>query len=123
MGGFYASHLTEALDLPSAMINPAVAPAQLINKHLGPQVNPYTGVEFTITEADVEDCRQLDLPVDRVCERSLVLVETGDETLDYRQALAHYEGVFTLVEQGGDHRCQSYERHLPLILEFLGVVI
>ncbi|MFT5484807.1 MAG: putative esterase YcpF (UPF0227 family) [Halieaceae bacterium] len=123
MGGFYASYLTELLDLPSVLINPAVAPAESINKILGPNVNPYTGVEFTLTEADVEHCRQFDLPVDRARARSMLLLETGDETLDYRQALSHYEGVFKLVEQGGDHRCQSYERHLPFILNFLGVIL
>lgn len=119
MGGFYATYFTETLKLKSVLVNPAVAPDRLMAEYLGPNTNPYTGEEFSLTERDLERLVELDLPVVHTTERSLVLLETGDETLDYRDALSHYEGVPTIVEQGGDHRFQSYERYLPLIFDTL----
>ena len=53
--------------------------------------------------------------------RYLLIVETGDEVLDYRRALARYAGAEQIVVQGGDHSLQSFERHLPRIVEFAGL--
>jgi predicted esterase YcpF (UPF0227 family) len=49
------------------------------------------------------------------------LVETGDELLDYREAVQHYAGADQVVVQGGDHSLQSFPKHLPRILEFAGL--
>ena len=52
-------------------------------------------------------------------ELLLLLVQQGDETLDYRQALDKYAASRQIVEDGGNHRFENYDRHLPAILEFL----
>ena len=49
------------------------------------------------------------------------MVQEGDETLDYRLAVDAYAGSKQLVEPGGDHSFVGFERHLPAIVEFLGV--
>ena len=54
-------------------------------------------------------------------QRYLLLVETGDEVLDYRQALEKYKGARQIVIDGGDHSLQSFPEHIPLILEFAGL--
>jgi predicted esterase YcpF (UPF0227 family) len=51
-------------------------------------------------------------------KRYLLIVETGDEVLDYRKALERYAGAEQVVVQGGDHSLQSFPQHLPRILEF-----
>ena len=53
--------------------------------------------------------------------RYLLLVETGDEVLDYREAVTHYKGARQVVVQGGDHSLQSFPEHVPLILKFAGL--
>jgi predicted esterase YcpF (UPF0227 family) len=40
--------------------------------------------------------------------------------LDYRKAVARYQGSEHIVVAGGDHSLQSFPRHLPRILEFAG---
>ena len=50
----------------------------------------------------------------------LLLVETGDEVLDYRAAVRRYAGAEQVVIEGGDHSLQSFPRHLPRILAFAG---
>jgi predicted esterase YcpF (UPF0227 family) len=49
------------------------------------------------------------------------LVETGDELLDYREAVRRYSGARQVVVEGGDHSLQSFPRHIPAILEFAGL--
>ena len=49
------------------------------------------------------------------------MVQSGDEVLDHREALAFYAGAYQLVEGGGDHAFAGFERHVPSILRFAGV--
>ena len=52
----------------------------------------------------------------------LLLVETGDEVLDYREAVRYYAGAEQVVVEGGDHTLQSFEQHLPGIVAFARLV-
>ena len=55
-------------------------------------------------------------------ERYLLLVETGDEVLDYREAVAFYGGAWQYVRGGGDHSFTDFAAQiLPPILRFAGV--
>lgn len=46
------------------------------------------------------------------------MVQTGDETLDYRLAADKYNGCQQLVEEGGNHTFEGYENWLPKIARF-----
>jgi Predicted esterase len=50
-----------------------------------------------------------------------LMVETGDETLDYRQAVAFYCGAKQLVIEGGDHGFQAWQSLLPEVAAFTGI--
>ena len=117
LGGFYATHLAEKHRARAVLINPAIDPHIGLRAYLGPQNNLYTGEKYLLTEATLRQWEYLGVP--RItAERYLLLVETGDEVLDYRQALDFYAGARQVVVEGGDHSLQSYPRHLPAILEF-----
>jgi predicted esterase YcpF (UPF0227 family) len=49
----------------------------------------------------------------------MVLLQTADEILDYRDAQTRYQGARFVIEEGGDHSFMHYEQHLPDIYEFL----
>jgi hypothetical protein len=117
LGGFYATYLAEKHDLRAVLINPAIEPHVGLRAYLGPQKNLHTGEPYVLTEAHLREWEKLYVP--RITPRRyLLLVETGDEVLDYRQAVARYASAEQVVIEGGDHSLQSFPRHLPRILEF-----
>jgi uncharacterized protein len=117
LGGFYATHLAEKHGLKAVLINPAIDPHIGLRAYLGPQTNLHTGEPYELTEAHLREWERLYVP--RITpSRYLVIVETGDEVLDYRRALERYAGARQLVISGGDHSLQSFPQHLARILEF-----
>jgi predicted esterase YcpF (UPF0227 family) len=120
LGGFYATYLAEKHATRAVLINPAIAPHVGLRAYLGPQKNLHTGEPYELTEEHLREWKKLCLP--RITpKRYLLLVETGDEVLDYRQAVERYAGAEQRVVQGGDHSLQSFPQHLPRILEFTGI--
>jgi predicted esterase YcpF (UPF0227 family) len=117
LGGFYATYLAETHGLKAVLINPAIDPHIGLRASLGPQTNLHTGEPYELTPAHLRQWEKLYLP--RITpQRYLLIVETGDEVLDYRKAVERYAGAEQLVIAGGDHSLQSFPQHLARILEF-----
>lgn len=119
LGGFYATYLVEKHGGRAVLINPAIDPHVGLRAYLGPQKNLYTGDAYQLTEAHLEEWRALVVPK-ITPSRYLLLVETGDEVLDYRRAVERYAGAEQVVVRGGDHTLQSFPTHLARILSFAG---
>jgi len=121
LGGFYATYLAEKHGARAVLINPAIDPHIGLRAYLGPQRNLHTGEPYELTEAHLTGWGKLCVP--RITpERYLLLVETGDEVLDYWRAVERYAGAEQIVIRGGDHSLQSFPQHLPRILKFAGYV-
>jgi predicted esterase YcpF (UPF0227 family) len=120
LGGYYATYLAEKLGCRAALINPAITPHIGLESYLGTQRNLHTGAPYELTRAHLEGWRAL--LVDRIDpERYLLLLETGDEVLDWREAARRYEGARMVIRQGGDHSLQSFPEHIGRILAFAGL--
>jgi predicted esterase YcpF (UPF0227 family) len=120
LGGFYACHLAEKHGLNAVLLNPAVDPARDLARYLGPQQNLYSGERYELTTEQLHELRSLEVPrIDP--SRYFLIVETGDEVLDYREAVARFAGARQLVIEGGDHALRSFPRHVPAILSFAGI--
>jgi predicted esterase YcpF (UPF0227 family) len=121
LGGFYATWLAERHGLRAVLVNPAVRPYELLREAVGPQANLYTGARYDFTAEHLAELRALEVP--RVTPaRYLLLVRTGDEVLDYRDAVDRYRGSEQLVIEGGDHGFGDFGRYLDRALAFCGVV-
>lgn len=119
LGGFYATWFAEKHGCRAVLINPAITPHVGLQAYLGTQKNLHTGAPYELTHAHLEGWRRL--LVERVDpERYLLLLETGDEVLDWREAARKYEGARMAVRDGGDHTLQSFPEHLERILAFAG---
>jgi hypothetical protein len=131
MGGFLATYFLEKYtqnkvgelgrsDAPKAvLVNPAVVPFDLLNAYLGKHTNPYTNEVFYITTAHVNYLRQLFVPSLNDSKKYKVLLQTGDDILDYKLAVHKYKGADIVIEADGDHSFVNYDAHLPSIFQFL----
>lgn len=119
LGGFYAVYLTEKFNAPAVLINPSVKPFETLSRYLGENENFHTQERYTLTQQHVEDLRSLFVPQPTHPEKLLLLTQTGDETLDYREGTAHFHSSPAIIEYGGDHAFQNAERHFPFMLQFL----
>lgn len=119
LGGYLATYLSEKYNARAVLINPAVKPYELLTDYLGQHVNPYTQERFFLEAIHTEQLRELDSESLKQAENYWVLLQTDDETLDYRLAAEKYKHSKLTIEQGGNHSFQGFERFLPDILSFL----
>jgi len=118
LGGFYATHLAEKRGWKAVLVNPAVHAHQLLREALGTQTNWHTGEKWVLTESHLAELAALDAARISQPERYLLLAQTGDEVLDYRDAVSYYAGATQIIEAGGDHGFTGFERHFQTILDF-----
>jgi len=120
LGGYYATWLAEKFALRAVLVNPAVRPYELLAGEVGRQKNFHTGEEYDFTMQNIAELRALE--VDAITpERYLLMVETGDEVLDYRSAVEKYRGARQLVIEGGDHGFSDFADHVDAVFEFCGI--
>lgn len=118
LGGFYATWLAEKHGCRAVLVNPAVVAHLSLEQYLGPQANYHTGEVFEFTRDHIAQLRALEVPAITRPERYWLLAETGDEVLDYRQAVAKYAGAKQTVLQGGDHSFTRWPEYMDAIIDF-----
>lgn len=121
LGGCYATWLAQQHRLRAVLVNPAVRPWRLFADHLGPQENLYSGERWELTLAHVAALQALEVPALARPDDFLVLLQTGDETLDWRDAADYYRDCSVLKQVGGSHGFDNFEDVLPLIYRFAGL--
>lgn len=123
LGGFYATWLAAHHDLKAVLINPAVRPWNLLKDHVGEMANYHTGEPFRLEPHWVEELRAYEVPQVDDPERLLVLMQAGDETLDWRDAWAFYEDCHLYRGLGGSHGFDDFDAFIPLVLRFCGIAL
>jgi uncharacterized protein len=121
LGGYYATWLAETHGVRAVLVNPAITPHLGLRAYLGPQRNLYTGAPYELTEQHLTELQALWVERPTRPERYYLIVTTGDEVLDYREATEKYVGTKQLVVQGSDHGFAEFEQYLDSVLEFAGI--
>ncbi|HUH92542.1 MAG TPA: YqiA/YcfP family alpha/beta fold hydrolase [Casimicrobiaceae bacterium] len=121
LGGYYATWLAERFAARAVIINPAIRPDRDLARYVGWQRNLYTGEEYELHAADIAELARF--RVGRLADpgRYFLLVQTGDEILDYREAVRFYAGAWQSVQGGGDHGFQDFPAQISAVLRFAGV--
>lgn len=118
LGGYLAIWCAAQTNKPAVLINPAIKPYQLLNQYLGQHQHPYTGEVFEITPDFTEQLKLLE--IEDVNALSLfAYIQTGDETLDYRQACDKLLPSQQMLIEGGNHAFEKYSDYLTEIADFL----
>ena len=116
LGGYYAVYLAESLDLKAAMVNPAVWAYKIFENDRGENLNPNTNEKYVIDQEWIDSLEELFIETPDT-NRYLVLLQTADETLDYRYAEKYFSGAKTIIDQGGSHSFEDLESKIPEMLK------
>jgi len=121
LGGYYAQYLATQYDFTIAvvLINPCLQPQITLASQIGEQLNCVTGKPFYFSQEDYESLAQYDVPRNKLEKSTLVLLDQGDEIIDYRFAQEKYKGKGRVIlYPGGDHWFKHLDQALPEIEMF-----
>ncbi len=118
LGGYYATYLAEKYSGTAVLINPSVKPYETLRAYLGENKFYFDEGCWEFDETHIQQLEVMRVDEITKPERYLVLLQTGDETLDYREAELKYQDSHCIIEQGGDHAFVDLERFIPKIMQF-----
>lgn len=117
LGGFYSLYLCKKYNLKAVLINPSVFPYITLQKVLGNAPSYYDTSTFTWMQSHIDMLKKYE--VEYVNEKNIMLLlQKGDETLDYTKAVHMLPNSIKIVEEGGSHSFDSVERHFKAIRNF-----
>ncbi|RUM53659.1 MAG: hypothetical protein DSY85_08550 [Marinomonas sp.] len=110
LGGWLSAQVGSKLGIPFVLLNPSIQPGQTLGRYIG-EGETFDGKPFHMSAEVVASYPDIELS-----GKGLVLLQREDEVLDsqasYQQLKEHYE---THLFDGGCHRFDGLEEHLPLI--------
>jgi predicted esterase YcpF (UPF0227 family) len=116
LGGFWAQYLAPEFSARIVLINPSLRPDETLARHVGRYRNEATGGETVLTAEDVRALRDYRVEPCDPKVPTLMLLDAGDEVLDYRIAEGAFRGCGeTRVYPGGSHRFEHLAEALPEI--------
>ena len=118
LGGYYATYLAEKYSGSAVLINPSVKPYETLSAHLGENKFYFDEGCWEFDESHIQQLKDMKVEMITKPERYLVLLQTGDETLDYREAELKYKNSQCIIEQGGEHGFTGLERYIAQIMQF-----
>ena len=121
LGGYYATWFAEKYSCPAVLINPSIRPYETLSKYIGENENLYSNEKWKLDKRHIQQLLDIDVKTISDPSRYLVLLQTGDEVLDYREASSKFASSQLIIEQGGDHSFIGFENHIEHILSFSGI--
>lgn len=117
LGGFYAIYLAQKYNLKAVLINPAVKPYVTLDR-VGTATNYFDYSSFEVTKEHLTTLTKIDVPTIANQEKFLTLLQTGDEVLDYNEAVEKLPNSELVIDEGGNHSFESIDRYFRRIDTF-----
>ena len=121
LGGYYASYFSSKFKTKSVLINPAIPPLKDFEMYLGENENYSTGEKFIITPEDIRYIRKMSYKKYANAENTYVLLESGDEVLNYKETAKYFSGSYLDIIYGGSHSYESLDEKLKNIVDFIEI--
>lgn len=117
LGGFYTIYLAQKYDLKAVLINPSVNPDETLKKVLGMAPNFYDNSSFEWREAYLEMLKDYRVEAKKQ-ENFFVLLQKGDNLLDYKEAVERLPRAKFIIEEGGSHSFENIEQYFDDIKRY-----
>ncbi len=118
LGGFYTIYLAEKYGLRAVLINPSIYPWKTLTRTLGMAPNFYDGSLFEWQESHLEMLKKYETDILKPMNY-LLMVQKGDDVLNYCEAVEKLSNATMMIEDGGDHSFIGIEQHFDTIKLFL----
>lgn len=122
LGGFWAARAAVRYGLRCVLLNPCFNPWVFVSAHTGIQTVFGTNRTVDVKASAAGELRALAQAVSPLAvapERTLVVLGTADETLDWRAGAKAYAACRQVILPGEDHRISRIESVMPRIMDFL----
>ena len=120
LGGFYATALSARYGIGAVLINPSCHPFQTLVPHVGTNTFWCSGESFEWKSGYLLQLARMAETMRLPDSEVLVLLQTGDEVLDWRVAAEVYREYEVVVEEGGNHRFENLGEYVERIRAFAG---
>jgi predicted esterase YcpF (UPF0227 family) len=117
MGGFYGAWLASRVGADHlVMINPALRPWSLLQQVVGWHINEAKNERYFLSTEMVAATRAYATEPSLVGVPVTLLHDKADELIDYRQAMADYDGIADLhLFEGGSHGFEHMDEAVAII--------
>ena len=122
LGGYYSLYLSNKYNIKAVLINPAVNAPDTLERAIEHGVNYYDNSTYEWNESHTDMLINYEIE-EPTLENLFVLLQKGDEVLDYEEALDFLEGAKMVLEEGGNHSFEGLDRHFESIKRFFGVAL
>ena len=121
LGGYYATWLAERLGCRAVLLNPAIVPLIDLEQHVGVTTEFHSDKPFEFKREYIDELATFSVEKITQPQRYFLIAATGDEVLDYRDMVAHYQGARQLVIEGSDHGISEFAEYVAPVLAFCGI--
>ena len=118
LGGYYATWLAEHLGCRAVLLNPAVDPLASLDGQELVTTQFHSDEPFEFKAEYFDELRALKVEHITHPQRYFLIAATGDEVLDYRTMVAHYQGARQHVIEGSDHGISEFSNYVDEVLAF-----
>ncbi len=119
LGGFYALYLAKLYSTKAVLINPALYAPSTLKRHISGFANNY--YDLSKFEWNDQHLKMLEeyIATDVDQKSIMLLLQTGDDIIDYKESLELLPNAKSIIEEGGTHSFEGVERHFEIIEQFL----
>lgn len=119
LGGFYAAYFAEKFQIKTVLLNPSTQPFITLAPYVGTNEFFCSGETFEWTKEHITKLFSYAIAKDSIKSPLLVLLQKGDEVLDYTKAAQVYENYEVVVQEDGNHRFENLDEYIEIIREFM----
>ncbi len=117
LGGYYATYFAHKFDIKAVLVNPSVYPYNTLAQHLGTNPSYHDSSDYTFIQAHIDSLKTYEVQEIKA-ENFMVLLQTGDEVLDFKEAKGKYHDSYLCIEEDGNHSFENFESKMGMIEKF-----